>query len=457
MKETKLVFIADTHYFSPTLADEGRQYFLRSGSDQKCLLETGAILDAAFEDIAAGDADAVLIAGDVSNDGERVSHEEFREKIYALQKKKPVYLITATHDWCSDGNPRKFVGNAVYHDVPVMQANELRDFYYDFGPKQAGSEFITDIGTCSFTVDVGENVRILALNDDKNEKNWAGFTPAHYAWIETQISQAAKDGKVLIGMEHHLLMTHVHPMITGVGSTCVGDRDEVAARFADMGLKYMFVGHSHIQGVSAFTSAAGNTITQVNVGSLVGYPAPMVYVTVTEKGLKLDVKRLERFTYQGKEIDAQSYLATHATALIDRLVEGAALSQREFVDRICAMGAKGEDFAKLYYPLHPIARLYFKATANTVYKLLSTLGCKGCIDPDALKKYRDKPLQEFVGETWLSILDAHGKGVEDPDYYRLIMGVANALVRLKRCKATCDLRDALNNVLLGDSFKDAVI
>ncbi len=457
MKETKLAFIADTHYFSPSLADEGRAYFLRSGSDQKCLLETGAIIDAAFKALANSDAEAVLIAGDVSNDGERVCHEELREKLYALQKEKPVYLITATHDWCSDEKPRRFEGNAVYHDVPVMRADELRDFYYDFGPKQAKSEFITDIGTCSFTVDVGDNVRVLALNDDKNEKNWAGFTPAHFSWIEEQIKQAEEDGKVLIGMEHHLLMTHVHPMITGVGSTCVGDRDEVAARFADMGLKYMFVGHSHIQGVSSFTSPAGNTITQVNVGSLVGYPAPMVYVTVTDAGLKLEVKHLESFIYKGETVDAQSYLAHHATALIDRLVEGAALTKPEFTDRLCAMGMKGEDFANLYYLLHPIARLYFKATAKTVYRLLCLLGCKDCIPAQALAKYRDKPLQEFVGETWLSILDAHGKGVDDPDYYKLVLGVANALVRLKDFKFTRDLRDALNNVLLGDSFKDAVI
>ena len=338
-----------------------------------------------------------------------------------------------------------------------MRADELRDFYVDFGPKQAKSEFITDIGTCSFTVDVGENVRVLALNDDKNEKNWAGFTPAHFQWIEEQIRQAKEDDRILIGMEHHLLMTHVHPMITGVGSTCLGDREEVAARFADMGLNYMFVGHSHIQGVSSFTSPAGNTITQVNVGSLVGYPAPMIYVTVTEDGLKLDVKHLERFTYKGREVDAQSYLAHHATALIDRLVEGAALTKREFTDRLCAMGMKGEDFEKLYYLVHPIARLYFKATAKTVYKLLRVLGCGDCIPQEALEKYKNKPLQEFVGETWLSILDAHGKGVDDPDYYKLVLGVANALVRLKDFKFTRDLRDALNNVLLGDSFKDAVI
>ena len=69
-KNLKLTFLADTHHYSQTLGITGKAYELRSGSDQKCLAETGAIIDAAFEKIAKSDTDAVLIAGDLSNDGE---------------------------------------------------------------------------------------------------------------------------------------------------------------------------------------------------------------------------------------------------------------------------------------------------------------------------------------------------------------------------------------------------
>lgn len=82
----KLTFIADTHHYSKTLGTSGRAYELRSGSDQKCLAETGEIIDAAFKQIAESDTDAVFILGDVTNDGEMVSHIEFREKLYELKK-----------------------------------------------------------------------------------------------------------------------------------------------------------------------------------------------------------------------------------------------------------------------------------------------------------------------------------------------------------------------------------
>ena len=80
----KLTFISDTHHYSKTLGTTGRQYFLRSGSDQKCLAETGEIIDSAFDKIAKSDTDAVMIIGDVTNDGEKISHIEFKEKLENL-------------------------------------------------------------------------------------------------------------------------------------------------------------------------------------------------------------------------------------------------------------------------------------------------------------------------------------------------------------------------------------
>ena len=50
-----------------------------------------------FDKILEDPPAAVMIAGDLSDDGERICHEEFREKLRELQKHVPVYVITATH------------------------------------------------------------------------------------------------------------------------------------------------------------------------------------------------------------------------------------------------------------------------------------------------------------------------------------------------------------------------
>ena len=112
----------------------------------KSAWQRDAIIDAAFDHLARSDTQAVLLAGDLTNDGEMVCHRELREKLYALAEKKPVYLITNTHDWCCDGNPRRFTGARVTHDVPTMPHTGIHDFYYDFGGRQAIAEYRTHLG-----------------------------------------------------------------------------------------------------------------------------------------------------------------------------------------------------------------------------------------------------------------------------------------------------------------------
>lgn len=416
----KLTFIADTHHYSKTLGTSGRQYFLRSGSDQKCLAETGDIIDAAFEKIGNSDTDAVMIAGDVTNDGEMISHIEFREKLYKLSQKKRVYLITATHDWCCDGNPRRFRGGIVTHDVETMPSDKLRDFYYDFGPKDALSEYITHIGTCSYVVQLSEKVRLLALNDDKNDNDHAGFTEEHFQWIEKQIENAKNDGCLIIGMEHHLLTPHINPLITG-GGTCVENREYVASRLADAGLKYMLVGHSHIQSTTDFVSEKGNKIVEINVGSLVGYPAPIVNVTVNDDmTLTYSVDHLEKFTLDGKEIDAQKFLASHATALVHRVLDCA--NSQELSDRLTALQIDGEKISKLFFAVKPILNIVKTNTVGEAYKKLKFLGLSHFIDKKLADKFKNERLIDFVDSILLSVFD--GSQVtysRESDYYKLVM------------------------------------
>ena len=450
-KVTRLTFITDTHHFSRTLSAGGRAYDLRSGSDQKCLNETGGIIDAAFSKIERSDTDAVMIIGDLTNDGEKASHEEFREKLYELQKTKPVYVITATHDWCCDENPRKFCGNAVYHDVPTLHHDELRDFYYDFGSKQALSEYITHLGTCSYTVDIGENVRLLALNDDQNGKGRAGFKEEHFKWIEQQIIQAQADGKILIGMEHHLLIAHIHPLVMG-GSTCVGERETVASRLADAGLRYMFVGHSHIQRIDTFTSEKGNTITEINVGSLCGYPAPIVNVEVGGDGLKISTDFVDSFTFDGKKFNTTVYLRNKIYALVDCILEGAEIEKDEFCDRLTALQLNGDKFAVLYPIAHLFAKYIQNETALGLYKKLKLLGLAGNIRYSDVLDFKDKPVMGFVHEILLSFFDGgivrHG---EETSYYGLVMGVCDALIKVRACTLTLEIRQLVHNVLVGSN------
>ena len=141
----------------------------------------------------------------------------------------------------------------------------------------------------------------------------------------------------------------------------------------------------------------------------------------------------------------------------DRLVEGALISKDEFADRLSAMGLKGDNFKNLSYIVYPLSKLYFSANVGTLSRLLRYMGLGRFLDPAAVARYREKPFRDFVHETWLSILDGRGKGVGDEAYQKLVLGVADALVQVRACKLTLDIRQALRNIVTKDYFEQAVI
>ena len=207
MSVFKAAFLADIHYFSPTLGTKGRAYELRSGSDQKCLAESGAVVDEAFRLLAEGDADCVCIAGDLTNDGERVSHDEMLARMKALNEKKPVYAITSTHDWCSDGRARRYRGGETFWDVETYGPEDLPELYRCFGEKEEIASFRTSRGFDSRVFRLSDELRLIAVNDDcDGEGGRSGYSPAHLAWMTEQIKKARAEGAYVIAMEHHLLL-----------------------------------------------------------------------------------------------------------------------------------------------------------------------------------------------------------------------------------------------------------
>lgn len=399
--------LADTHYYDKSLGVTGAAYALRSASDQKCLAETDAIISAAFSEIAESETDAVLLAGDLSNDGERVCHEKMREKLYALQKKKRVFVTTATHDWCCDKNPRRFDGEAVYGDVETLSSEQLYDFYADFGVRGARDTFKTHIGTASYLTDLSESVVLLSLIDDKNGNDHAGYTPDHLRWILNTVRRETAAGKTVVAMQHHLLYPHISPLVTN--GCCCENRDELREQLADAGLRFLFVGHSHIQRIDKFVSQNGKELYEINVGSLCGYPAPRVEVTITEDEVRLQTVCLRQFTYNGKTVDAQELLAAHAVHLLGGVLTVFAHgTKQEAIKKLQSFGVS-EHNAKAVcgngYPLlQRIARWLLRARVKDVAALLCRFPNGKAIAQADVDAVRNMPLTEIANRILLSVL-----------------------------------------------------
>ena len=90
--------ITDLHYYAAdVLNPQGDAWEYRAKYDQKCVAESGAILDATIDKLLADkETEVVLISGDLVSDGEKEGHYALIPKFRRLTDGgKRVFVLTA--------------------------------------------------------------------------------------------------------------------------------------------------------------------------------------------------------------------------------------------------------------------------------------------------------------------------------------------------------------------------
>lgn len=465
-KKTTLTFIADTHHYSESLGTSGEAYERRSGTDQKCLRETGAIIDAALGEIKRINPDALMIIGDISDDGEKASHLEMIEKLNAFSEKIPVCVTLATHDWCCDGNARRYVGDRVYHDVETVTSEDLHEMYYNFGPNMAKEEYITHLGTSSYIVEFPNNVVLFSLIDDQDGEGNSGFMSEHLEWITDRIKREADSGKLVIGMEHHLLYPHISPLITDHG-TCCKKHEMYIEKFAEAGMRFLFVGHSHIQRIDKYASATGKELYEINVGSLVGYPAPVVTLTADESTVKIETKKLDGFVYNGEKYTSR-YFELHAQNLVGRILSSAKNSDREYyIKDMKEYGVGRKTALKLRPALKALACVTDKMSVKALGKIINAVTLGSTFSNSDLDELADRKIIDIVNEQLLSVLDgASVKHTQGTAYYNVVtsfVGLPDRAVKKLKIKDekinnfTSSLNETIKEILTGGELDNETL
>lgn len=302
-KPFSFFLVTDTHYYDSSFKSTGEAYEQRSRTDQKCVAETPAIIDAGFEQIAQDkDTDVILIPGDLVYRGEYQSHVGLRDRLYKLtQQGKRIYIITARHDY--SGDPVEFDGDKL---IPVegMPREELRDFYKDFGFDSAISEHKESM---SYVAQIADGIRLLALNCDGDCKDFKGIWDNQMQWALEQIKAAHEEGQYIFAMTHYPLLPF-SPVMNLIGDAKLTDWEKTAQTFADAGLDLIFTGHMHAQAITDYTTEKGNTITDVQTGCFVGCPCAYRKVTFLDDN-SIDIKSftIEDFDYDKQGKTAQQY------------------------------------------------------------------------------------------------------------------------------------------------------
>lgn len=329
----KFVMMSDTHYLSRrTIANENR----------KLLCEPAVTEQALRQAADEKDCDAIIISGDLTDLGDRYSHEDFVEILREIKKKKKVYVIFATHDF---HHHRAFVdkpGTDVkypskpwempYFDpekaegslpelVDAVSPEEIFEMYREFGPDDAYSVRACDFSYC---IDLDENTRCLMLNDIfRNEEalhdNSASFTPGCFRWIKQMKDEADRDGKFIFAVSHHPFIPAV-PAHRLKASPRNLRTPYTGHLLADMGINLAFTGHTHCIDTGFCRSDKGNLLCDIASPSVRFYPPMYRTVDLDGKNGRVSYDCVEVKKPEGTSIPDSNLFDYYARDMYDEYI-----------------------------------------------------------------------------------------------------------------------------------------
>ena len=313
VQDIKICVISDVHYFDTTLLiNDGQAFEDYLFYDRKMLRESYAITQSLMDSLIVEHPDILLVPGDLTKDGELVCHQTVANFFSQLEANgTQVFVCPGNHDI---NNPTAFAydgDNTI--PVPNVSPQDFKSIYADYGYNEA---IAIDTASLSYVAEPIQGLQILSMDVCRYDSNYiqnypqtsGGFKPQVLQWVKDRIIDANSQGKVIIGMMHHNLVEHFTNQKLIFDEYVIDNWQTIFPQLADLGLKVVFTGHFHAQDMIMKTTAAGNTIYDVETGSVVSYPSPYRIMTLqTNKILSITGKRVENINYDTGGLTFQQY------------------------------------------------------------------------------------------------------------------------------------------------------
>jgi len=247
-KKTSFWVISDTHLIADSLHDDGQAFSqMQKTSQGKDLYYQETALSAFVRMAEEKKPAAIIVTGDVTFNGERVSAERFAEIFKPLTKTK-LLVLPGNHD-IYDGWAREFHGKKQYYAGqigPRMWRNIFRTSY----------ETAVSVDNSSLAYSVQLNPDYLLILADSNDygKEESSTAPAtagflgkeQRKWIKEQLQYASQNNLRVIFCMHHNLYVHNPAVNKGY---VVDDYRELRKLLAQYNVKLVFSGHIHAQNI----------------------------------------------------------------------------------------------------------------------------------------------------------------------------------------------------------------
>ncbi len=309
-----VLVMSDIHVMSPELLiKEGSAFDKYLASDRKLLAESKDIYYTMIDTILARKPELVLIPGDLTKDGEKLSHQLVAEQLQRLKKAGiQTLVVPGNHDV---NNPHAYVfdGDQTRYAETVSD-EEFAEIYSDFG---YGSKAQRDPQSLSYAIEALKDVVVIGIDACKYDENTfvsqgaekdvcvtsGRIKPETLEWIEKQAQQARDNGKQVLALMHHNLVEHFNGQASIASPYVVDDAAKVRETLMNAGVHTVFTGHFHIQDIAKdYNETKTDSIYDISTGSTVTYPCPFRLVRLNDDNTVMDLqgKLLKSVELNGK-------------------------------------------------------------------------------------------------------------------------------------------------------------
>ncbi|CCI85569.1 PTS family maltose glucose porter, IIABC component [Lactobacillus pasteurii DSM 23907 = CRBIP 24.76] len=245
---TEIWVISDTHLIADSLHDNGQAFSRMQKTSQGKDLYYQETALAAFARMAEKKRPAaIVVTGDVTFNGERVSAEKFAQ-IFSKMTTTKLLVVPGNHD-IFDGWAREFHGKKQYYAGEISP--RFWKMIFNKCYRIAESE---DDSSLAYSVKLNSQYLLLMLDSNyygKEETTEAphtrgGINKEQLKWIEGQLKYASKENLRPIIFMHHNLYAHNPAVDRGYVLDNANELRRLCSRY---NVKLAFSGHIHAQNI----------------------------------------------------------------------------------------------------------------------------------------------------------------------------------------------------------------
>ena len=284
--EKKVVVLSDPHVMAPQLlVSEGSAWTTYLNGQRKLVDYSQQLFDEMIahikRDLRPG---LVLITGDLTKDGEQVSHEYVKKKLDNLRAIGiEALVIPGNHDRGSNSNAVYYDGDNDPSPADVATNDWFATQYANYG---YGATSERESTTLTYACEPITGLVVIGIDSGTD----GVVSSTTLDWVTEKANAARTNGKKVIAMMHHPLMPHFTGVDSFVETAVVSNYETVRNTLADAGIRVVFTGHFHTSDIAKDWNADhSREIYDVNTGSLISYPCDYREVTISANWDELSI------------------------------------------------------------------------------------------------------------------------------------------------------------------------